>query len=266
MACTFNGLDLESMGTVGDQEVEYASFQTTLSSPQGHDGDVLSNFRRGPTTVKFNLAIDGTPAELTAKMNRIAAAMSGGMGELVMPDQTEGYHLDAVPNCALKPSVYHEGFVLPLEFSVPYGLARSGMIEQELVDEDGILSTTISIEDGMSVPYRLAVDLDDVYDTDTWVSVEFRSNQRPWTLLGECYIGFFDPNLTGSFELSFVYDSPSVSLESVSTDAPTMPTIRGINGDITAIKVGQGVRLRLLYDMFARGASATVQFEKVSVW
>lgn len=126
MACTFNGLDLESLGTVGDQEVEYASFQTELSSPQGHDGDVLSNFRRGPTTVKFNLAMDGTPAELTAKMNRLAEALSGGMGELVMPDQTEGFHLDAVPNCTMRPSVYHDGFVLPLEFVVPDGAATGG--------------------------------------------------------------------------------------------------------------------------------------------
>lgn len=137
MACTFNGLDLESLGTVGDQEVEYASFQTELSSPQGHDGDVLANFRRGPTVVKFNLAMDGTEEERVGKVGALASAMSGGMGELVMPGMPAGHRFLAVPNCVLRPSAYIDGFVVPVEFVVPDGCAWGQVETIEIPVGDG---------------------------------------------------------------------------------------------------------------------------------
>ena len=123
MACTFNGLDLEELGTVGNQEVEYARFDSEVSNPAGYDGGVLVNFHRGPTVVRFDLALTGTESERINKMNMLAAELAKGQGELVMPSQSQGYHLDAVPNTVLKPSVYHDGFVLPLEFTVPDGCA-----------------------------------------------------------------------------------------------------------------------------------------------
>ena len=124
MAATFGNLDLESLGTVGEPSVEYAKFETKVSEPDGYDGGVLANFRRGATKIKFNLALDGDRAALVSKMNQLAAELGKGQQELVLPNMTEGYHFDASANCVLHPVEYVDGFVLPLEFVVPRGLAE----------------------------------------------------------------------------------------------------------------------------------------------
>ena len=123
MAATFGGLNLEELGVVGEPEVEYARFETEVSEPRGYDGGVLANFRRGATTIKFNLALTGTRTEITNKLNALAAELAKGQQELILPTMTPGYHFDASANCALQPAQYIDGFVLPLEFSVPFGLA-----------------------------------------------------------------------------------------------------------------------------------------------
>lgn len=123
MACTFNGLDLEEMGIVGNPDVQYANFVAELISPKGYDGAVLSNFKRDYTTIKFDLALTGTDSERIHKMNLIASALQDGEQELIMPGMTDGYHFSAVPNMAIAPSRYVDGFVIPMTFVVPYGCA-----------------------------------------------------------------------------------------------------------------------------------------------
>lgn len=123
MAATFGSLNLEELGTVGEPDVQYARFETEVAEPRGYDGGVLANFRRGATTIKFNLALTGTNTEIINKMNALADELSKGQQELVLPNMTAGFHFDASANCALQPAQYIDGFVLPLEFVVPYGLA-----------------------------------------------------------------------------------------------------------------------------------------------
>ena len=123
MAATFGNLDLESLGVVGEPSVEYAKFETKVSEPDGYDGGVLANFRRGSTKIKFNLALDGDRAALVRKMNQLAAELGKGQQELVLPNMTQGFHFDAAANCVLQPVEYVDGFVLPLEFAVPDGCA-----------------------------------------------------------------------------------------------------------------------------------------------
>ena len=125
MAATFGTLDLAELGTVGNPNVQYAKFETEVSQPKGYDGGVLANFRRGATTIKFDLALTGTKSEITNKLNLLAAELTKGQQELVLPNMTPGYHFDASANCALQPNQLIDGFVLPLEFVVPHGLAIS---------------------------------------------------------------------------------------------------------------------------------------------
>lgn len=124
MAATFGSLNLEELGVVGSPEVQYAKFETELSQPKGYDGGVLANFRRGATTIKFNLTLDGTQSEITNKMSALAYELAKGQGRLVLPNMTSGAYFEASANCAIKPDQYIDGFVLPLEFVVPDGCAK----------------------------------------------------------------------------------------------------------------------------------------------
>ena len=123
MAATFGSLNLEELGILGEPEVQYAKFETEVSEPRGYDGGVLANFRRGATNIKFNLALTGTKSEITNKLNTLAAELAKGQQELVLPTMTPGFHFDASANCTLAPAQYIDGFVLPLEFTVPDGMA-----------------------------------------------------------------------------------------------------------------------------------------------
>lgn len=135
MAATFGNLDLESLGVVGEPSVEYAKFETKVSEPDGYDGGVLANFRRGATKIKFNLALDGDRAALVRKMNQLAEELAKGQQKLILPNMTPGCHFDAAANCTLQPVEYVDGFVLPLEFVVPRGFAEK---KEEYTLERGI--------------------------------------------------------------------------------------------------------------------------------
>lgn len=149
MACTFSAVneygpfltvDLEELGTVGEPDIQYANFVTETASPSGYDGSVLANFKRDQTVIRFNLALTGTESERVNKINELVRVMSHGMGRLKMPGMTIGYYFEAVPNMALQPARYIDGFVLPLEFVVPPGCAvcdRAASIDAVLPSQGG---------------------------------------------------------------------------------------------------------------------------------
>ena len=55
MAATFGNLDLESLGVVGEPSVEYASFETKVSEPDGYDGGEAARF--GADFLEFKPAV-----------------------------------------------------------------------------------------------------------------------------------------------------------------------------------------------------------------
>lgn len=121
----FNGLNLSKLGTVSEPEIQYANFTASTSSPAGYDGAVLSNFKRDQTVIRFNLALTGTERERVDKLEELMVALSAGKSWLILPEQAHiGTGFVAVPNMALAPSRYIDGFVVPMEFIVPEGCAR----------------------------------------------------------------------------------------------------------------------------------------------
>jgi len=221
MAATFGNLDLESLGVVGEPSVEYASFETKVSQPDGYDGGVLANFRRGATKIKFNLALDGDRGSIVAKMNQLAAELSKGQQELVLPNMTEGYHFDASANCALQPVEYVDGFVLPLEFVVPEGCA----VRNRSITES--IHVITNIEVGGEYPPSYKVEFESTTEYTGRVSGYHVLSFEATPLDGE--IGWhgigvtpklISPSGTGTIPpASFVIDSGNMSLNM--TPAPS---------------------------------------------
>ena len=204
MAATFGNLDLESLGVVGEPSVEYAKFETKVSEPDGYDGGVLANFRRGATKIKFNLALDGDRGSIVAKMNQLAAELALGQQELVLPNMTDGYHFDASANCALQPVEYVDGFVLPLEFAVPEGCAVSS------VEMNINLFTTRQWDIQGFIPAEYTFEGRTIDPTDRMV-LEFREHNDRYKhdVVYLIEIGDFDSPSTQLGIVSFSFDSKS---------------------------------------------------------
>ena len=119
---TYNGTNLDELGVVGKPVIEYADFQSATYTANGMDGSVLSNFKRGATTIKFDLTITGTEAQRLEKMTTLANCLNTPTAVLVLPGQESSY-FEASPNVTITPNRYMDGFTIPLSFVVPRGHA-----------------------------------------------------------------------------------------------------------------------------------------------